>query len=74
MKWSNLLEKFGEFSKYDKVYSEMEQCEKFNSHLLTRIIQVGVNAVTNYQYSRREVIELTPVPADTIEDVFEKKI
>ena len=51
----------------------MQQCEKFNSHLLTRIIQVGVNAVTNYQYSRREVIELTPVPADTIEDVFEKK-
>ena len=37
--------------------------KNFNSHLLT-IIQLECNAVTNSQYSRRETIELNPVPAD----------
>ena len=38
-KLSNLLEeKFNEFvSKCDKVNSELQQCKKFNSHLLTRV-------------------------------------
>ena len=47
-KLSNLEEKFHDFlSKYDKVNSELQQCKKFNSHLLTRIIQLERNAVTN---------------------------
>ena len=38
-KLADLSEKFDEFiSKYDKVYSELQQCKSFNSHLLTRII------------------------------------
>ena len=32
------------------------------------------NAVTNSQYSRRETIELNPVPADITQDVLEEKI
>ena len=62
-KLTGLLEKFNEFtSKYDKVYSELQQCKSFNSHLLNRIIQLERNTVTNSQYSRRETIEVNPVP------------
>ena len=74
-KLSNLEEKFNDFlSKYDKVNSELQQCKKFNSHLLTRVIQLERNAVTNSQYSRRETIELKRVPADITEDVLEKNV
>ena len=53
MKLTDLSDRFNEFlSKYDKVYSELQQCKSYNSHLLTRIIQLEVNAVTNSQYSR----------------------
>ena len=62
-------------SKYDNVNSELQQSKKFNSHLLIRIIiQLERNAVTNSQYSRRETIELNPVPADITEDVLEENI
>ena len=74
-KLSNLEEKFNDFlSKYDSVNSELQQCKKFNSHLLTRIIQLACNVVTNSQYSRRETIERNPVPADITEDVLEENI
>ena len=40
-KLSNLEEKFNDFlSKHDSVNSELEQCKKFNSRLLTKIIQL----------------------------------
>ena len=49
-KLTDLSEKFNEFtSKYDKVYSELQQCKSFNSHLLTRIIQLKRNVVNNSQ-------------------------
>ena len=39
MKLSNLEEKFNDFlSKYDESNSELQQCKKFNSHLVTRAI------------------------------------
>ena len=64
-KLTDLFGRFNEFTtKYDKVYSELQQCKSFNSHLLTRIIQLEHNTVTNSQYSRRETIELNPVPAE----------
>ena len=47
-KLAGLSEKFHEFtSKYDKVYSELQQCKSFNSHLLNRIIQLERNVVVN---------------------------
>ena len=71
-KLTGLLEKFNEFpSKYDKVYSELQQCKSFNSHLLNRIIQLDCSAVTNSQYSRREPIEVNPVPAEIQDNVLE---
>ena len=74
-KLTDLSERFNEFtSKYNKVYSELQQCKSFNSHLLTRIIQLERNAVTNSQYSRRETIELNPVPVEIYEDVLEESI
>ena len=67
-KLTHLPEKFNEFtSKYDKVCSELQQCKSFNFYLLTRIIQLECNAVTNSQYSRRETFELNPVPAEITE-------
>ena len=74
-KLTGLSEKLNEFtSKYDKVYSELQQCKSFNSHLLNRIIQLERNAVTNSQYSRRETIEVNPVPAEIQDDVLEASI
>ena len=74
-KLTDLSEKFNDFtSKYDKVYSELQQCKSFNSHLLTRIIQLERSAVTNSQYSRRETIELNPVPAEIHDDVLEENV
>ena len=70
-----MSERFNEFtSKYDKVYSELQQCKSFNSHLRTKTIQLKCNAVTNSQYSRREIIELNPVPAEIHGDVSEESI
>ena len=75
MKLSNLEEKFNDFlAKYDNVNSELQHCKKFNFHVLTTIIQLEHNAVENCQYSRRETIELNPVPADITGDVFKENI
>ena len=72
VKLTDLSDRFNELSsKYDKVYFELQQCKSYNSHLLTRIIQLERNAVTNCQYSRRETIELNLVPAEIHEDVLE---
>ena len=52
-KLTDSSDRFNEFtSKYDKVYSELQQCKSYNSRLLSRIIQLERNAVTNSQYSR----------------------
>ena len=61
-------------SKYDKVNSELQQCKKINSHLLTRVVQLERNTVASSQYSRREAIELNPVPADITEDALEENV
>ena len=72
-KLTDLSDRFNEFtSKHDKVYSELQK--SYNSHLLTRIIQLERNTVTNSLYSRRETIELNPVPAEIHEDVLEDSI
>ena len=64
-KLTDFSDRFNKFtSKYDKVYSELQQFKSYNSHLLTRIIQLEPNAVMNSQYSRRETIELNPVSAE----------
>ena len=74
-KLSDLSNRFNEFtSKYDKVFSELQQCKSYNSHLLTRLIQLKRNVVTNSQYSRQEKIKLNPVPAEIHEDVLEESI
>ena len=39
-KLTDLSDRFNDFtSKYDKVYSELQHCKSYNSHLLTRIIR-----------------------------------
>ena len=74
-KLSNLEKKFNDFlSKYYNFNSNLQQCKKSNSYLLTRIIQLQCNAVTNSQYSRIETIEVNSVPADITEDVLEENI
>ena len=58
-KLSNLEEKSNDFlSKYDNVNAELQQCKKFNSHLLIGIIHLEYKAVTNSQYSGRETISV----------------
>ena len=74
-KLTDLSDMFNEFTSiYDKVYSELQQCKSYNSRLLTMVIQLERNAVTNSQCSRRETIELNSVPAEIHEDVLEDSI
>ena len=74
-KLSDLSNRFNVFtSKYDEVFSQLQQCKSYNSHLLTRLIQLQRNVVTNSQYSIQEEIELNPVPAEIYEDVLEESI
>ena len=74
-KLTDLSGKFNEFtSNYDNVYSELQQCKSFNSHLLIRFIRLERNAITNSQYSRRETTKLNPVPAEINEDVLKESI
>ena len=71
VKLTGLLENFNEFAyKYDKVYSELQQCKSLNSPLLNRIIQLDHPC----QYSRREAIEANPVPAKIHDDVLEARV
>lgn len=58
--------------KHDEVFSELQQCKIVDSYLFTRIIELKRNYVTNCQYSRKETIELNPVPVKIHEDVLEK--
>ena len=74
-KLSSLLEKFNEFVlKYDNVNSELKQWKTFNSHLMSRTIQLECNALPNSQQRKRETIELNPVPTDITEDVLEENV
>ena len=51
-KLTDLSDRVNKFtSKYGKVYSELQQCKSYNSHLRTRIIQMEHNTVTSSQYS-----------------------
>ena len=62
-KLSELTEKFNDFvSKHDKIYSELQISRNCNNHLLQRIIQLEMNAMTNSQYHRKETTEINPVP------------
>ena len=75
VKLTDLSDRSNEFtSKYDRVCSELQQFKSYNSRLLTRIIQLEHNAVTNSQYSRLETIELNPAPAEIHQDVLEDSI
>ena len=74
-KLSDLSDRFNKYmSKYDEVYFELPHCKSSNSCLLTRKIQLEGNAVTNSQYSRREAIELNPVPGEIHEGVLKESI
>ena len=45
-KLTDLSDRFNEFtSKYDIVCSELQQCKSYNSHLLTRIIELEHNSI-----------------------------
>ena len=72
-KLSELTEKLNDFvSKHDKVYPELQISRNCNNHLLQRIRQVELNAVTNSQYHRRETLEISPVPESLGDEIFEK--
>ena len=57
-----------------KLIQSCSSVKKINSHLLTRVVQLERNAVASSQYSRRETIELKPVPADITEDALEENV
>ena len=52
-KLSNLGENFNKFvSKYDNVNSELQQCKKCNSHIMSRITQL--EQITNITEERQQ--------------------
>ena len=60
--------------KHEKAYSELQISRNCNFHLLQRIIQLEMNAVTNSQYHRRETIEINLAPESPWDEVMEENI
>ena len=74
-KLSTISDEFNESSsKYNKAHSELQHSNIFNSHLLTKVIQLERKAMTNSKYSRRETTELNRVPGNITEDVLEENV
>ena len=55
--FNDINTKLSNLSENDNIHSELQHCKKFNSHILTRFIQLEQNAVTNLQYSKNKTIE-----------------
>ena len=70
--FSELNDRFNNFeAKYEMVNSNLSITRRCNDLLLERITQLERNNLNNAQYTRRQTLEINPVPSDTADDVLE---
>ena len=75
VKFSELNDRFNDFeAKYEMVNSNLLITRRCNDLLLERITQLERNNLNNAQYTRRETLEINPVPSDIADDVLEQSV
>ena len=74
-KLANLTTRFDDFARrFEILYSEPAVSKNGNCLLAERIIQLKINAVSNAQYFRRKLIEISPAPASVSDEELEENI
>ena len=75
VKFSELNDRFNDFeAKYEMVNSNLLITRRCNDLLVERITQLERNNLNNAQYTRRETLEINPVPSDIADDVLEQSV
>ena len=75
VKFSELNDRFNDFeAKHKMVNSNLSITGRCNDLLLERITQLERNNLNNAQYTRRETLEINPVPSDIADDVLEQSV
>ena len=73
VKFSELNDRFNDFeAKYEMVNSNLLITRRCNDLLVERITQLERNNLNNAQYTRKEILEINPVPSDIAADVLEQ--
>ena len=75
MKFSKLNDRFNDFeAKYEMFNSNILITRRCNDLLVERITQLERNNLNNAQYTRKEILEINPVPSDIADDVLEQSV
>ena len=75
VKFSKLNDRFNDFeAKYEMINSNLLITRRCNDLLLERKTQLERNNLNNAQYTRRETLEINPVPSDIADDVLEQSV
>ena len=75
VRFSELNDRFNDIeAKYEMVNSNLSIARRCNDLLLERITQLERNNLINAQYTRRETLEIKPVPSDIADDVLEQSM
>ena len=75
VKFSKLNDRFNNFeAKYEMVNSNLTITRCCNDLLLECITQLECNNLNNVQYTRREILEINPVPPDIADDILEQSV
>ena len=75
VKFSELNDRFNDFeAKYEMVNSNLLITRRCNDVLVERITQLERNNLNNAQYTRKEILEINPVPSDIADDVLEQSV
>ena len=75
VKFSELNDRFNDFqAKYEMINSNLSITRRCNDFLLERITQLERNKLNNAQYTRRETLQINPVPSDIADDVLEQSV
>ena len=75
VKFSELNVRFNDFeAKYEMINSNLSITRRCFDFLLERITQLEHNKLNNAQYTRKETLQINPVPFDIADDVLEQSV
>ena len=75
VKFSELNDHFNDVeAKYEMVISNLSITRHCNDLLLGHRTQLERNNLNNAQYTRREILEINPVPSDIADNILEQSV
>ena len=75
VKFSELNDRFNDVeAKYEMVISNLSITKHCNDLLLGHRTQLERNNLNNAQYTRREILEINPVPSDIADNILEQSV